>query len=81
MFSWYLTYNIEYNVLKALYALSGCQIVAYCGGVGKGKLLIVQQAGHALPSIGSVSASQAEVVQEAPSFMAACYGETKPTND
>ena len=55
--------------------------MAYCWGVGKGKVLIVQKAGHALPSIGSVSASQADVVQEATSFMAACYGETKPTND
>ena len=34
-------------------------------------------AGHTLPSAGSVSASKAEVVQEATSFIAACYGENK----
>ena len=39
----------------------------------------VQKAGHTLRSIGIVSASHAEVVQEATSFMAECYGETKST--
>ena len=34
---------------------------------------------HTLPSISTVSASDAEVVQEATSFMAACYGENKST--
>ena len=41
----------------------------------------VKKAGHTLPNIGIVSASQAEVLQEATSFMAACYGETKSSND
>ena len=39
----------------------------------------VLKAGHTLPSIGTVSASDARVVQEATSFMAACYGENKST--
>ena len=39
----------------------------------------VLKAGHTLPSIGTISASDAEVVQEATSFMAACYGENKST--
>ena len=43
--------------------------------------MTVQKAGHTWPSIDIVSASQAEVVQEAISFMAACYGETKSSND
>ena len=41
----------------------------------------VQTAGHTLSSIGIVSASQADVVQEATSFMAACNGETKSSNE
>ena len=65
--------------LLAAHALSGCDTVAQCWGVGKGKLVKVLKAGHTLPSIGTVSASDAEVVQEATSFMAACYGENKST--
>ena len=45
--------------------------------VKEGKVVTVQKTGHTLPSIGNVSASQAEVVQEETSFMAACYGENK----
>ena len=41
----------------------------------------VRKTGHTLPSIGIVSASQAEVLQETTSFMAAYYGETKSSND
>ena len=41
----------------------------------------VQIAGHTLSSIGSVSASPADAVQEATSFMAACNGETKSSNE
>ena len=43
--------------------------------IWKGKLVKVLKAGHALPSTSSVSASRTEVVQEATSFMAECYGE------
>ena len=65
--------------LLAAHALSGCDTVAQSWGVGKGKVVKVLKAGHTLPSIGSVSASEADVVQEATSFMAACYGENKST--
>ena len=41
----------------------------------------VQKTGHTSPSICIVSASHAEVVQEATSFMGAYYGYTKSTND
>ena len=47
----------------------------------EGKVEKFQKAGHTLPSIGIVSASQAEVVQEASPFMAACYGGTNISND
>ena len=55
--------------------------MAWCWGVGKCKVVTVQKAGHTLPSIGIVSASQVVVVQEATSFMAACNGETKSSNE
>ena len=55
--------------------------MAWCWSIGKGKVAKVQKAGHTSPSIGIVSASQAEVVQEATSFMAACNGETKSSNE
>ena len=41
----------------------------------------VQKTGHTSPIICIISASQAEVVQEATSFMGACYGYTKSSND
>ena len=41
----------------------------------------VQKTGHTSPSICIVSASQAEVVQEATSSMGACYVYIKSTND
>ena len=41
----------------------------------------VQKPDQTLPSIGIVSTSQTEVVQEATSFMTSCYGETKSSND
>ena len=66
------------NILAA-HALSGCDTVAQCWGVGKGNVVKVLKAGHTLPSIGTVSASEAEVVQEATSFVAAFYGENKST--
>ena len=55
--------------------------MAWCWGIGKGKILKVQKADHTLPSTGIVSASQAGVVQEATSSMAACYRETKSSDD
>ena len=39
----------------------------------------VQKADHTLRNISIVSASQADVVQEATSFMTACYGYHKFT--
>ena len=68
-----------YPHLLTAHALSGCDTVAQCWGVGKGKVVKVLKAGHTLPSIGTVSASEAEVVQEATSFMASCYGDNKST--
>ena len=41
----------------------------------------VQETDHTSPSICIVSASQADVVQEASSFMGTCYGYTKSIND
>ena len=55
--------------------------MACCWGIGKGKVVKVKIAGHTLPSIGIVSASRADVFQEATSFMAACNGETKSSNE
>ena len=57
--------------------------MAWCWGIRKGKVVKVkksvkvQKAGHTLPSIGIVSASQAEVLKMATSFMAACCGEVQ----
>ena len=53
--------------------------MAQCCGIGKGKVVPVQKAGHTLSNIGGVSASRSEVVQEATSFKAECYGEIKST--
>ena len=50
-------------------------------GHREGKIVKVQKAGHTLPSIGIVSASQTGVVLEATSSMAACYRETKSSNE
>ena len=53
--------------------------MAQCWGIGKCNVVIVQKAGHTLSNIYIVSASRTKVVQEATSFMAACYGEIKST--
>lgn len=59
--------------LFSAHALSGCDTVAQFWGIGKGKVLKVLKAvSHTFKNIGSISASEAEVIQEATSFMAAC---------
>ena len=55
--------------------------MAWCWGIRKCKVVKVQKARHTLPSICIASASQAGFLQETTSFMAACYGETKSSND
>ena len=54
--------------------------MAWCWGIGKGRVVKVKKAGQTSPSIGIVSALRTEVGQEAISFMAACCGEHKSSN-
>ena len=63
--------------LLAVHALSGCDTVACCFGIGKGTALKVLRSGHTLQLLGHLDVPLQEIVKEATSFMATCYGQSK----
>jgi hypothetical protein len=66
--------------LLAAHALSGCDTVAACFGVGKGKMLKVLKKGVSLDMFGNIGADWTDVMQVATKFIAACYGQPKATS-
>ena len=65
------------NILKDLpqaHALTGCDTVATCHGIGKCKVLKLLEQGYALPAVGDVNADMEDVILQATSFVSACYG-------
>ena len=69
------------NILPKLLAphgLSGCDTVAPCYGIGKMKILkILKQGNYSLSCLGDSNANWPDVVEQATSFMLACYGVPK----
>ena len=66
--------NILLNLLAA-HGLSGCDIVAPCYGIGKMKIIkTLKQGNHSLSCLGDSNANWPDVVEQATSFMLACYG-------
>ena len=58
-----------------MHALSGCDTVACYYGIGKTTALKQLQSGHLLNMLGTRGNPIEEVVQQATSFISACYGQ------
>ena len=69
-----------FNDLAAAHILSGCDTVAFLWGIGKVTVVKAIRAGHKLRKFGYVDAEAKDVLAEATSFVAACYG-SKLTTD
>ena len=59
-----------------LRALSGCDTVASYCGIGKATVLKTLCSGHSLNLLGAPGHSMKYVIQQATSFISACYGHT-----
>ena len=60
--------------LLPAHALSGCDTVASYHGLGKGSVIKVLKAGCDLSAIGNVDAPFQQVLDQATTFISACYG-------
>ena len=60
--------------LPAAHALSGCDTVAQCFGVGKSTVIKVLKSGVELHKLGVLSEDIGDIIEEATAFMAAYYG-------
>lgn len=63
------------NELLPAHALTGCDTVACCYGVGKGTALKVLKDGHSLSLLGVIDSPIESVIAQATTFMSACYGQ------
>ena len=67
--------EIVEGILPA-HALSGCETVASYFGIGKATVLKTLRSGHSLNLLGAPGHSMKYVIQQASSFISACYGQT-----
>ena len=63
--------------LLGAHALTGCDTVAQCFGIGKATAMKIMKSGHSLQRLGEVHVSMEDIMTRATEFMAACYGSTK----
>jgi hypothetical protein len=70
--------DIVEEILPA-HALSGCDTVACCFGIGKGTVLKILRSGYSLRLLGNIDSQQSEIVRQATKIISACYG-AKNTN-
>lgn len=61
--------------ILAAHALSGCDTVACCFGIGKNTVLKVVRSGISLSLLGYIDAPLPAVIDQATLFMTACYGQ------
>ena len=66
--------------LPGAHALTGCDTVAPCFGIGKARAIKALNSGNHLQALGEINSHIDDVVKEATSFMADCYGSTKRDN-
>ena len=59
-----------------VHALSGCDTVASYFGIGEVTVLKTLRSGHSLNLLGAPGHSMEYVIQQATSFISACYGHT-----
>ena len=57
--------------------LAGCDTVAVCFGVGKGKMLKVLKKRVSVDMIGNIQVDWSNVMEQATKFTAECYGQPK----
>lgn len=64
------------------HALTGCDTVGTCFGIGKGTLLKVlrNNPGMQLESVGDIEADMADIMHEATALIGACYGQPSATS-
>ena len=67
--------GIVENILPA-HALSGCDTVACCYGIGKGTIVKTLRSGHTLSHLGLLESPLESVISQATIFMSACYGQS-----
>lgn len=60
--------------ILAMHAISGCDTVACCFGIGKAKALKVLKTGYSLSCLGDENAQLTDISAQTSSFMSACYG-------
>jgi len=61
--------------LLPAHALSGCDTVAACRGIGKGTVLKVVRSGKSFSKLSEVDAQMEGAIKQATEFMTACYGQ------
>ena len=66
--------NIIPQILAA-HALSGCDTVACCFGIGKNAVLKVVRSGNSLSLLGYIDEPLPAVIEQATLFMTACYAQ------
>ena len=64
------------NGILPAHALSGCDTVASCYGIGKGKVDETLRAGYSLSNLGLVDSTVQSVVSQATRVMSVCYGQS-----
>ncbi len=63
------------NDLLPSHGLTGCDTVAVCYGIGKPKAIkALKTSKYQLDTLGNISSSDEEVMQQATTFMLACFG-------
>lgn len=67
-------HSVIVSQLLAAHALSGCDTVAQPYGVGKASVIKMLEKGSTLEKIGETNVEIQDVIDEATSFVAACYG-------
>lgn len=60
--------------ILAMHAISGCDTVACCFGIGKAKALKVLKTGYSLPWLGDENAQLADTSTHASTYVSTCYG-------
>ena len=61
-------------------SVSGCDTVSYLWGIGKGTVVKCLMGGYQLKNLGHLDSDFSDVISEATSFLAACYGSKERDN-
>lgn len=66
--------------ILAAHVVSGCDTVSYLWGIGKGTVVKCLMMGYQLKNLGHLDSDFSDVISEATSFLAACYGSKERDN-